>query len=261
LWPWAWERVVTRALPSFQFPEALGVVGEAASEWAAVSTTLTRDSVVSLWHGVDVLDFSIVTQKGQFMTDDASAAANLLMKAGPLSVVEASAEFKGRLGVRLVSVSERVPRIEEEWERLHFAGLYEHVGIRISLRPSGLLDVAWISANATFKLQWTNPLWDALGFEAASQSAMVSAKIGGVLKELNLTPPPPWAQEEWGDDFPVLLFTRSSRLWRFGRRLVRRLQMGFCSFIDDPLAWTSQWGRALAAVATGWLVRQPGGSR
>ena len=138
---------------------------------AALSTiSLAHSAAGEAWHGIDLLNVSIER--------DASTAVGRSSKeladwyAGGMDAT-VPADHAAWFAAVVRRVSPIIPVVLDSRELLTIAGRFSRVRAHARLRADGTVASVFFIISANFTPQWTNPLWETIGFSVSSSAARI----------------------------------------------------------------------------------------
>ena len=160
-----------------------GFTSEVAS-WSRKALSSGHNVLASFMEGIDIVNVTVERKRARVVTTTGSAFATWVRTAAADRVAGTNVDARLQLAATAEAVSFWMPVVETE--RVLYSPLFEYglIGVKAAYLPSGRVEIRWELVTANYVLEWANPLWEALGFNPASEAIAVQKLVHGVVASL-----------------------------------------------------------------------------
>ena len=163
-----------------------------------------------MWSGVDLSNMTVDSRAGAWAADSAEVAL-------PVATAQLGAEHRKLVAEALGTVSLAVPVVTRECQRLEWPEHYADFVVRASLGATGHVLVKWRERHVSFRVAWSNPLWQALKCRFETARGLVLERLSQTLTAMPNASVAPWHLED--ELLPAVPGPPSAALLRCLRRL------------------------------------------
>jgi len=165
-----------------------GSLSQSMSTWAVDVLTLSRGWSQDLWEGVDLVNVVIEKRQGVIVADGPVPMAAWIVSPHGMHLHGGDEVFVESMLAAVQSIDKSIPFVRSSFVRMNVSAKYNSYLVEAAWTRSGHLLLKWIVAGANFDVVWANPLWDAVGLDPLTDSALVSAVLEEHFRKL---PDPP----------------------------------------------------------------------
>ena len=265
LWVSALFSVSSCLQPSFMqsarsLSTSVAAVGEAAADLASASANVTvavvnvaADAILiahgaldEACKGIDVTNIKVGRIHCEAIGETREALVQYLEKGASTQLPSRAV---GALTAAVRDAAAGIPAAERRHEFFDANGEFWVFAVRIRMRQDGTVTGAMLASNATFTAQWTNPLWEGLGFDVSSESPRIAQSLRLTLDAQDRLPPSAFAI----DDRTLLLELGVAAGWTiFSKRQAQRagiiLGLALFSWLVRHHPWVVAAGERLSAT-------------
>ena len=165
-----------------------GSLSQSMSTWAVDVLTLSRGWSQDLWEGVDLVNVVIEKRQGVIVADGPVPMAAWIVSPHGMHLHGGDEVFVESMLAAVQSIDKSIPFVRSSFVRMNVSAKYNSYLVEAAWTRSGHLLLKWIAAGANFDVVWANPLWDAVGLDPLTDSALVFAVLEEYFRKL---PDPP----------------------------------------------------------------------
>jgi len=148
----------------------------------ALSTAHASGNLLhNAWEGVDFTDLLVAQVSGQVIAVDATVLATWITAQRHVSLTNASVETVHHILSTCASINRALPESSFDSTVLVTNESFTSGHYRIWRQPDHSPALRWISRSASFRTQWANPLWGALGVDLQTSNEYIIADIKHVM--------------------------------------------------------------------------------
>ena len=156
-------------------------VTQAVVEWARDVAVASSNVVSEAWRGVDLENLEITRVEGSTTVVAGFVFTHWLFTPNGKAAVELPLEQRQFLKTSVEAATSSMPFVSNSKDFHNLSSIFRHLDVKTWVLANGYLHISWRYDVVKYKIQWSNPCWDIVGFDPVKQLRQVQDIIQNVL--------------------------------------------------------------------------------